>query len=151
MYNSSKPNYMNQLTIPNLMNSLIDNLIKEEAEKYSIGITEYKMLMFLSDSIKGYSASDFIKEGNFSKAHVSGVCANLIKLGYIEYARKQKNNKTKLLSITKKGLEVINNSFSIKQKYYTIIYEGLSRDEVLLIARSNKKIQENIRVFLDLK
>ena len=132
------------------MDSLINNLIKEAADKYSISVTEYKMLMFLCDATKGYSATDFIKEGNFSKSHVSSVCAQLIKLGYIQYAQKQKNNKTKLLSITRKGIEVVSISFTIKQKYYTIIYEGLSRDEVLLIARSNKKIQENIRNFLDL-
>ena len=151
MYNSSKPNYMNQLTTPSLMDSLINSLIETEAKKFDIGVTEYKLLMFLADSTKGYSASDFIKEGNFSKAHVSGVCNNLINKGYIQYSSKQKNKKTKLLAITKTGLKVVENSFNIKQRYYTIIYEGLSRDEVYLIARSNKKIQENIRAFLDLE
>lgn len=131
------------------MHELIDRLILEEASKFDVSVTEYKFLMSLSDATKGFSASDFIKEGYFSKAHVSSVCNNLINKGYIQYASKQKNNKTKLLTITKLGLNVVSNSFAIKQRYYTIIYEGLSRDDVLLIARSNKKIQENIRVFLD--
>ena len=94
---------------------------KSVLDIYKIGIAHQKVLHLLS-LYKGITISELLKKLKVTKQSLNRVLNDLIKIDAIRFEKDMKDTRLKHVFLSKKGVEIFNEIFSIQKKR---IYKAL--------------------------
>ena len=94
---------------------------KKILDNYDIGIAHQKVLHLIS-LYKGITISELLKKLKITKQSLNRVLNDLIKIDAIRFEKDMKDTRLKHVFLSKKGVEIFNEIFSIQKKR---IYKAL--------------------------
>ena len=94
---------------------------KKILDNYDIGIAHQKVLHLIS-LYKGITISELLKKLKVTKQSLNRVLNDLIKIDAIRFEKDMKDTRLKHVFLSKKGVEIFNEIFSIQKKR---IYKAL--------------------------
>ena len=125
-----------------------DKIFSEIFEKYDLKKNEVQIIIYLKDNPNG-TARDIVKEFMFAKSQVSYSIDSLYKKGYIKKENDKEDKKIIHLALTDK-VENIFEDIDLKyNKFFQIIFEGISDEEKKEIDKLFNKILKNIKKCFD--
>ena len=89
--------------------------VKKVLDKYSIGIAHNKAIHLIS-LYEGITISDLLKKLKVTKQSLNRVLKDLIKLNAIKYQKNENDTRIKHIFLTRDGMELFDEIFSLKKK-----------------------------------
>ena len=112
---------------------------KKILDKYSIGVAHHKVIHLLS-LYEGITISELLKKLKVTKQSLNRVLKDLIQLEAIEFKKDKKDTRLKHVYLSKKGLKLFEEVFSMqKKRIYKALLNSNSK-EVLNFNNVLKKI-----------
>lgn len=121
---------------------------ERKLREYDLTFGEQIIIMFLS-------AHENVNQDSISKTYMIDkgmVAKTLNKLEQKDFiVRKQNphNKRENNVSLTQKGIDILNNMSVILEDWNEILYEGMSKEEIACVNRLTGKMKENIAMYLD--
>jgi len=117
--------------------------INKELEQYHIGSGQFQILIVLSrnDGINQESISKIL---NLDKATVGRAVNKVVKEGYVNRLRDQKDHRAYVLHLTPKGKEIVPNIQDSLRKITQVLLSDFTPDEKEIALNLLKKMHQNI-------
>lgn len=135
----------------NLISSLIlfkksfHSLINQQCEKFNLTSAEHFLLGILSKE-GDLHQSALAKILGCDKAHVHRTAIKLKEKGFIEFVPDEEK-KTYKIHLTKQGKNVTKTFDETISMLKEVVYSGIDKSEIELVAKTIKKFAENIKLF----
>ena len=113
---------------------------KKILDNYDIGIAHQKVLHLIS-LYKGITISELLKKLKITKQSLNRVLNDLIKIDAIRFEKDMKDTRLKHVFLSKKGVEIFNEIFSIQKKR---IYKALLNSTSNEVLHFNKVLEKII-------
>lgn len=110
--------------------------------KYNLGHSEQEILMFLSknDPVNQDMIAAFFV---IDKGAVAKSLSKLEEKGYVNRMINPEDHREKMISLTPKGVEIMDNMQEILTDWHTAIYEGLNQEDIAQLERITSVIAAN--------
>ena len=108
---------------------------------------ELDILLFLHNNPEFDRAADIVSRRGIAKSHVSLSVTNLEKRELLLRRYDENDRRTAHLVLTEEGCAIAAQGRELQQRYFSAIYQGISRDELKVMRNIVRKIQDNIRNF----
>ncbi|AHF10039.1 MarR family winged helix-turn-helix transcriptional regulator [Dehalobacter restrictus] len=110
--------------------------------KYNLGHSEQEILMFLSknDPVNQDMIAAFFV---IDKGAVAKSLSKLEEKGYVNRMINPEDHREKMISLTPKGVEIMDNMQEILTDWHTAIYEGLIQEDIAHLERITSVIAAN--------
>ena len=112
---------------------------KKILDKYSIGVAHHKVINLIS-LYEGITISELLKKLKITKQSLNRVLKDLIKLKAIEYKKNQKDTRVKHIFLTKEGLDICEEIFSLQKKRIYKAFVDSNSNEVISFGKVLNKI-----------
>ena len=112
---------------------------KKVLDKHSIGIAHNKAIHLISLH-EGITISELLKKLKVTKQSLNRVLKDLIKLKAIEYKKNQKDTRVKHIFLTKEGLDICEEIFSLQKKRIYKAFVDSNSNEVISFGKVLNKI-----------
>lgn len=130
---------------------IYNQIMSPVCEKYRLTFTELTVIMFLYNNPALDTASDIVKCRNIAKSHVSVSVYSLEEKGLITKTYCDGNKKSIHLKLTDLATPVILDGKTAQDQFSEIILDGVSKDERLTLIKIRKKMDDNIKKYIDKK
>ena len=114
-------------------------------EKHNLNRIEMSILLFLSKHPQLNRAADIVKYKGFSKSYVSLSVKTLSERGLIEGRKMEGDRKNIFLSLLPLSEEIVQEGLEAQKDFCTVIYEGLSEEEIRQFFSYAQKIGTNVK------
>ncbi|WP_415537821.1 MarR family winged helix-turn-helix transcriptional regulator [Dehalobacter sp. 4CP] len=110
--------------------------------KYHLGHSEQEILMFLSkkDQVNQDMIAAFFV---IDKGAVAKSLSKLEEKGYVNRMINPENHREKIITLTPRGLEIMDNMQEILTDWHTAIYEGLNKEDIVQFQKIMSVIAAN--------
>jgi DNA-binding MarR family transcriptional regulator len=121
---------------------------ERKLREYDLTFGEQVIIMFLS-------AHDNVNQDTISKAYLIDkgmVAKTLNKLeqkGFIMRKQNPENKRENIVSLTQKGIDILNYMSTILEEWNEVLYKGMSEEEIADVKRLTGKMEENVAKYLD--
>ena len=112
---------------------------KKVLNKHSIGIAHNKAIHLISLH-EGITISELLQKLKVTKQSLNRVLKDLIKLKAIEYKKNQKDTRVKHIFLTKEGLDICEEIFSLQKKRIYKAFADSNSNEVISFGKVLNKI-----------
>ena len=112
---------------------------KKILDKHSIGIAHNKAIHLISLH-EGITISELLKKLKVTKQSLNRVLKDLIKLNAIEYKKNKKDTRVKHVFLTKEGLILFEEIFSLQKKRFYKAFINSNAGEVINFGKVLNKI-----------
>ena len=112
---------------------------KKVLNKHSIGIAHNKAIHLISLH-EGITISELLQKLKVTKQSLNRVLKDLIKLKAIEYKKNQKDTRVKHIFLTKEGLNICEEIFSLQKKRIYKAFVDSNSNEVISFGKVLNKI-----------
>ncbi len=112
---------------------------KKVLNKHSIGIAHNKAIHLISLH-EGITISELLQKLKVTKQSLNRVLKDLIKLKAIEYKKNQKDTRVKHIFLTKEGLDICEEIFSLQKKRIYKAFVDSNSNEVISFGKVLNKI-----------
>ncbi len=119
-------------------------LIEERIKSVGLHRSLHMMLMYLSNCESTPSQKDLAAEFHISPAAVAATLKKLEADGYIEKALSEGDKRTKEISITEKGRDMVKRSYDIFRATDEEMLVGIEREELEKMYAVLEKITDNL-------
>lgn len=109
-------------------------------EKHGLTSQQWLILLYLASDpnipktdgmeLKTVLASELAEALHTSRPNITNLVNQLLKKGYLEQVRDEKDNRRKVLKLTQKGIEVLNEAEPRRDKYTRQLFEHLHPEDV---------------------
>lgn len=124
---------------------LFQELLSPVCKKYDLTDSEIIILLFLADKSNGDTATDIVLKQHFKKSVVSVSLKDLIDKKLISSEYLNGNRRSQHLKLEKKAETIVKEAKLIKQEYYRILTNGLSKEEISNLNTYLKTVSKNIK------
>ena len=129
--------------------SLYSICVEPVCKKYYITRTELDILLFLVNNPKYDTAAEIVEIRYLTKSHVSTSVKHLEELGYLHKFYANDNQKAVHLAVKDEASDVIADGKKAQEKFISILFEGVSKDECMAMEKSFQKIGCNIKRYFE--
>ena len=126
---------------------LYQQLLSPLCKKYNLTDSEVIILMFLMDKSSGDTATDVVNNRRLKKSVVSVSLKDLIDKGLISSEYYDGNRRSLHLKLSDTGKKIVSEAEKIKNDYYEILTDGLSKQEKGNLDSYMKIINKNIGTY----
>lgn len=112
--------------------------------QYQISLLDLRVLLFLSEHENNNTAKDIVEMHHFTKSNVSRSIESLLEKGYL--LRRQDNHDRRCihLQLLPEAYRIIDSARQKKESMKKILFQGITEQEVKVIAEVSMKISHNI-------
>lgn len=118
--------------------------LSEIFEKYSLNLTDIRVLLFLYEHKSYDTARDIVENHYLTKSYVSKSIEKLIEKGFLERRSLQGDRRYIHLLVKEEAFPVIEMTQEKKQKMLKRLFEGISPEYLLILTEIAGKISNNI-------
>lgn len=117
--------------------------ISKKVEKYNIGRGQIPILTVLYHH-EGISQDELRKILRMDKIMIAKGVRNLVEQGYIRKETDEKDKRIRRLYVTNKGLEIKSEIMNLFIQTTSILSDGLTEEENIIVRQLLKKMADNI-------
>lgn len=128
----------------NIIKTFYAKCVEKVCERHQITRMELDILFFLANNPLFDTASDIVEVRCLSKSQVSVSIQLLEKKGYLRKQYKKGNRKTAHLQICDLAFPIIADGRAAQQQFVTVMFAGISQEEIETMKQCNQHILENI-------
>lgn len=127
----------------------IKKLLERSCEKEMAGCglrqVELEILCYISDTRRGDTAREILRDWHLSKAHISKSVDNLRRTDCITLSEDAGDHRCLHIRPTPKGLTLVAQYDALRDAFFKDIFSGLTDEERMYTGRAVQKIQKNLR------
>lgn len=113
-------------------------------DHYQISLLELRVLLFLTEHETHNTAKDIVEVHRFTKSNVSKSIETLIEKGYLARSQDSYDRRYIHLAILSEAYPIIAAAKKRKKEVFQILFQGITEQEVRVIAEVAIKITTNI-------
>lgn len=117
------------------------------AEEYGLSVLELRLLRFLDVHRYLDTAKDIVKVRHWTKSHVSKAIENLIERGYLQRQIDVRDRRKVHLTLQEQAVPLLIRIHTEYQAMHQIVLQGISEEELQIVAQVAQKISGNITGF----
>ena len=122
----------------------------EKLRPYGLGPGQQYFLMQIG-RYPGITHAELASNGAFDNGTVTRAAHKLEENGFISSARDERDRRSKRLSLTKKGEDMLPILGEMRREWVQAVTEGFAEEEKALIGRLMGQLADNARAYLDRK
>lgn len=123
-----------------------ESMLREICRDYQMTLTEAVVISFLHNNPGKDTAADIVELRRLQKSNVSIAVEALHQRGMLD-RRQDKEDRRKIhLSLTGEAKPVVEAVDRLQEEFRSVIFQGISMDEMECFNRINRKIRENIQL-----
>lgn len=121
---------------------------ERKLKKYELSFGEQIIIMYLSmhDNVNQDTIS---KKYMIDKGAIAKTLSKLEKKGFITKIQNADNKRENVISLSEKGIGIIDNMAGILKEWNEIIYEGMSNEDIECIKRLTTIMAENATKYIN--
>lgn len=111
------------------------------SEKYGLTSQQWLILLYIADDpnipkVNGQTgqktilASELADALRTSRPNITNLVNQLLKKGFVEQIKDHKDNRRKVLQLTERGIQVLNEIEPLRDKYTSELFEHLNPDDL---------------------
>ncbi len=116
--------------------------------EFDLSFGEQIIIMFISTH-ENVNQETISKTYMIDKGMVAKTLDRLEKKGLIKRRQNPNNKRENILSLQQKGIDVFHIMSDILEEWNTILYEGISKEDIECLKRLTGKMVENVANYLD--
>jgi len=124
------------------------NFFEKRLREFDLTFGEQVIIMFLSRN-EEVNQDSISKRYMIDKGMVAKTLNKLETKGFILREQNPDNKRENIISLTQKGVDILNNIKNIVDEWNEILYEEMSEDEIVCMKKLTNKMVENITNHLD--
>lgn len=132
----------------NVIKTFYARCVEKVCEKHQITRMELDILLFLANNPLFDTASDMVEVRCLSKSQVSVSIKLLEEKGYLKKVYAEGNRKTVHLVICDLALPIVRDGKAAQEQFITIMFTGISQEEIEVMKQCNKHILKNIYQYM---
>ena len=112
--------------------------------KWGLTRSEADVLLFLYNNPRYDRAADIVARRGMTKSHVSMSVTALVERGLLERQYSREDRRTAHLILAEAGRAIAAEARAAQQQFFSLIYEGISPEEMAQWEQINRKVYDNI-------
>ena len=124
------------------------NFFEKRLREFDLTFGEQVIIMFLSRN-EEVNQDAISKRYMIDKGMVAKTLNKLETKGFILREQNPDNKRENIISLTQKGVDILNNIKSIIDEWNEILYEEMSEEEIACMKKLTNKMVENIASHMD--
>ena len=124
------------------------NFFEKRLREFDLTFGEQVIIMFLSRN-EEVNQDAISKRYMIDKGMVAKTLNKLETKGFISREQNPDNKRENIISLTQKGVDILNNIKNIIDEWNEILYEEMSEDEIVCMKKLTNKMVENITNHID--
>ena len=124
------------------------NFFEKRLREFDLTFGEQVIIMFLSRN-EEVNQDAISKRYMIDKGMVAKTLNKLETKGFISREQNPDNKRENIISLTQKGVDILNNIKNIIDEWNEILYEEMSEDEIACMKKLTNKMVENITNHID--
>lgn len=129
--------------------ALYSNCMEPVCKQHGIARTELDILLFLANNPQYDTAASIVEIRRLAKSHVSTSLKALERRGFLQKQYLPGNRKTVHLSLCPPSSSVISDGRQAQERFFHIMCDGLTAQEIEVMQRCFSRIHTNIKHFLE--
>lgn len=113
-------------------------------KKWDLTRSEVDVLLFLYNNPQFDRAADIVTRRGMTKSHVSMSVASLADKGLLERQDSSQDRRTAHLRLLEPGVTIAAEARQAQRRFFDMLYEGVSPEELALWEKITRKVYENI-------
>lgn len=113
-------------------------------KKWDLTRSEVDVLLFLYNNPQYDRAADIVTRRGMTKSHVSMSVASLADRGLLERRSSPDDRRTIQLKLLEKGLQIAAEAREAQQRFFRMLYDGISAEELEMWGKTTQKVFDNI-------
>lgn len=124
------------------------NFTEKKLKEFDLSFGEQIIIMIISahDNVNQDTIS---KQFKVDKGMVAKTLNKLEQKGYIMRVQNPDNKRENIVSLTKKGTDILSHMNTVYKEWNDILYEGMSQEDIEHVTRLTDKMAENVSKYLD--
>lgn len=112
--------------------------------KWDLTRSEVDVLLFLYNNPQYDRAADIVAHRGMTKSHVSMSVTTLVERGMLERQYSQEDRRTAHLRLLEEGKTIAAEAKAAQQHFFSLIYEGITPEEMAQWEQVTRKVYDNI-------
>lgn len=120
-------------------------LMEPICQEWELTRNELDVILFLYNNPAYDRAADIVSHRGIAKSHVSLSVAGLEEKGLLRRRFSEQDRRTAHLELTDRGRDIALRAREKQMRYFSALYEGISREEFEIWKNITQKVWENLK------
>ena len=120
-------------------------LLEPICQEWNLTRNELDVMLFLYNNPEYDRAADIVSRRGIAKSHVSLSVSSLEEKGLLKRRFSQQDRRTAHLELQETGRIIAAQAREKQMRYFSCLYEGVSREELEIWRNITKKVWDNIK------